>query len=420
MGRSFLIMALPIVLAQGATSYIFFNHHWDTLERRLAVTLANEMVMLVQAEAKGYPHVPDMAAALEIQFIRSTPSSGADARQSVLSWLTSLFDQEGMLRRELENRLPYPLTVETSKNWVRVTVVLPHHHITLSTTPKKIFSSTVFVYVLWSVGLCILLVLVAWGFMRNQIHPIRDLATAAETFGQEGKPKRLKPRGALEVRKATRAFNTMQDNILKHVAERTEMLAGISHDLRTPLTRLRLALEMTPEDIKHDMLPDVLEMQAMIDSYLAFARDDQGEDWQCVELSSFLGALASSFDPEHLKIIPCHPVHVRAKPLLLRRCLVNLMNNALTYGTLCTVGVHDHKGFVDITVADNGPGLTPEAFERAKTPFVRLEDERTIVAGHVGLGLSIAEDIAKRHGYPLRLGADTTGGASIILRLAPW
>jgi len=133
-----------------------------------------------------------------------------------------------------------------------------------------------------------------------------------------------------------------------------------------------------------------------------------------------LGALASSFDPEHLKIIPSHPVHVRAKPLLLRRCLVNLMNNALTYGTLCTVSVQDHKGFLDITVADNGPGLTPEAFERAKTPFVRLEDERTIVAGHVGLGLSIAEDIAKRHGYPLRLGAETTGGASIILRLAPW
>jgi two-component system osmolarity sensor histidine kinase EnvZ len=419
LGRSFLIMALPIILAQGATSYIFFNHHWDTLERRLAVTLANEMVMLVQAEAKGYPHVPDMADALDIQFIRSTSSSGVDGRQSILSWIASLFDQEGMLRRELENRLPYPLTVETSKNWVTVTVVLPHHHITLSTTPKKIFSSTVFVYVLWSVGLCILLVLVAWGFMRNQMHPIRDLATAAEIFGQEGKPKRLKPRGALEVRKATRAFNIMQDNILKHVAERTEMLAGISHDLRTPLTRLRLALEMTPEDIKHDMLPDVLEMQAMIDSYLAFARDDQGEDWQCVEISSFLASLAVSFHPEHIKILPSHPIHVRAKPLLLRRCLVNLMNNALTYGTLCTVSVQDHKRFVDITVGDNGPGLTPEAFERAKTPFVRLGDERTIGEGHVGLGLSIAEDIAKRHGHPLRLATDTPKGANIIIRLSP-
>jgi two-component system osmolarity sensor histidine kinase EnvZ len=420
LGRSFLIMALPIVLAQGATSYVFFNHHWDTLERRLAVTLANEMVMLVQAEAKANPHVPDMAAALDIEFTRSTPASGTDTRQSVLGWLTALLDQEGMLRRELENRLPYPLTVETSKSWVRVTVFLPQHQITLSTTPKKIFSSTVFVYVLWSVGLCILLVLVAWGFMRNQMHPIRDLAIAAEAFGQEGTPKRLKPRGALEVRKATRAFNTMQDNILKNVAERTEMLAGISHDLRTPLTRLRLALEMMPEDLKQDMLPDVLEMQAMVDSYLAFARDDQGEDWQCVELSTFLGTLASSFDPKHLTVILTHPVHVRAKPLLLRRCLVNLMNNALTYGTLCTVSLQAHKGFVDITIADNGPGLTPETFERAKTPFVRLEDERPIVAGHVGLGLSIAEDIAKRHGHPLRLATDNTAGAKIILRLSPW
>jgi two-component system osmolarity sensor histidine kinase EnvZ len=287
-------------------------------------------------------------------------------------------------------------------------------------TPKKIFSSTVFVYVLWSVGLCILLVIVAWGFMRNQMHPIRDLAMAAEAFGQEGTPKRLKPRGALEVRKATRAFNTMQDNILKNVAERTEMLAGISHDLRTPLTRLRLALEMTPQDIKQDMLPDVLEMQAMIDSYLAFARDDQGEDWQCVVLKSFLDALAASFDPETLKILPIHPVNVRAKPLLLRRCLVNLINNALTYGTLCTLSVQDHKGYVDITIADNGPGLTPEAFERAKTPFVRLEDERPVVAGHVGLGLSIAEDIAKRHGHPLRLETEKAKGANITLRLSPW
>jgi two-component system osmolarity sensor histidine kinase EnvZ len=300
LGRSFLIMAMPILLAQAATSYIFFNHHWDTLERRLAITLANEMVMLIQAEAKAYPHVPDMAAALDINFTRSTPASGTDTRHSVLGWLTSLFDQEGMLRRELESRLPYPLTVETSKNWVTVTVFLPQHQITLSTTPKKIFSSTVFVYVIWSVGLCILLVLVAWGFMRNQMHPIRDLAMAAEAFGQEGIPKRLKPRGALEVRKATRAFNTMQDNILKNVAERTEMLAGISHDLRTPLTRLRLALEMTPQDIKQDILPDVLEMQAMVDSYLAFARDDQGEDWQCVALDSFLDALAASFDPQSL------------------------------------------------------------------------------------------------------------------------
>ena len=420
LGRSFLIMAMPIILAQGATSYIFFNHHRDTLERRLAITLANEMVMLVQAEAKAHPHVPDMAAALDIDFTRSTPSSKTDTRHSVLGWLTSLFDQEGMLRRELESRLPYPLTVETSKNWVRVTVFLPQHQITLSTTPKKIFSSTVFVYVLWSVGLCILLVIVAWGFMRNQMHPIRDLAMAAEAFGQEGIPKRLKPRGALEVRKATRAFNTMQDNILKNVAERTEMLAGISHDLRTPLTRLRLALEMTPQDIKQDILPDVLEMQAMVDSYLAFARDDQGEDWQCVALDSFLDALAASFDPQTLKILPIPPVNVRAKPLLLRRCLVNLINNALTYGTLCTLSVQDHKGYVDITVADNGPGLTPEAFERAKTPFVRLEDERPVVAGHVGLGLSIAEDIAKRHGHPLRLETEKAKGANITLRLSPW
>lgn len=420
LGRSFLIMALPIILAQGVTSYIFFNHHWDTLERRLAVTLANEMVMLVQAEAKGYPHVEDMAGALDIRITRASPSPTFGNRQGLVEWLTSLLDREGTLRRELEARLPYPLTVDSNKNWVRVTVFLPQHQITLTTTPKKIFSSTVFVYVIWSVALCILLVLVAWGFMRNQMHPIRDLAMAAEAFGQEGTPKRLKPRGALEVRKATRAFNAMQDNILKNVAERTEMLAGISHDLRTPLTRLRLALEMMPEEAKQDLLPDILEMQAMVDSYLAFARDDQGEDWQPVDLNDFLHNLTSSFDSARLKIIPGDAVTVRAKPLLLKRCLVNLISNALNYGTLCTLSTQIQGPCIDIKIADNGPGLSLEAFERAKAPFVRLEDERPIMGGHVGLGLSIAEDIAKRHGHALRLNTDTSQGTQIILRLSKW
>ena len=161
--------------------------------------------------------------------------------------------------------------------------------------------------------------------MRNQMRPIRDLAMTAEAFGQDGNPRRLKPKGAIEVRKATRAFNAMQDNLLQNLSQRTEMLAGISHDLRTPLTRMRLALAMLPDDVKNDLLPDVEEMQAMIDSYLAFTRDDYSEEWQSVNLNNLLQKIALQLRDDGLKIVCLDVIVARAKPLLLKRCLINLI-----------------------------------------------------------------------------------------------
>jgi two-component system osmolarity sensor histidine kinase EnvZ len=284
------------------------------------------------------------------------------------------------------------------------------------------------IFILWMVGSSLLLMTIAIIFLRNQVRPIERLARAADSFGKGRAVPDFKPYGATEVRRAAQAFITMRERIERHVAQRTEMLAGVSHDLKTPLTRLKLTLEMmpagegqdAPNDIK-SMRDDIAEMEHMLDDYLAFARGEGGEDASLTDLSELVRDAASAAErakpaSQVSVTAPAH-VPVSVKRAGMRRVLANLIDNALKHGTKVAVRLTQDERLVEIAVEDNGPGIPEPRREEAFRPFHRLDEGRNLQSGGSGLGLAIARDIARAHGGDIILSESPLGGLKATVRL---
>jgi len=277
-------------------------------------------------------------------------------------------------------------------------------------------------FILWMVGSSLLLMGIAILFLRNQVRPIERLARAADSFGKGRAVPDFKPYGATEVRRAAQAFITMRERIERHVAQRTEMLAGVSHDLKTPLTRLKLTLAMMPDDADaNSMLHDIAEMEHMLDEYLAFARGEGGEDASIADLSALVRETVAAAERSHqgaqiAMTAPAHvPVSVRRAGL--RRVLANLIDNGLKHGSRVAVTLSRDDRLVEIAVEDDGPGIPELRREEAFRPFHRLDEGRNLQRGGSGLGLAIARDIARAHGGDILLDQSAMGGLKATVRL---
>jgi two-component system osmolarity sensor histidine kinase EnvZ len=269
------------------------------------------------------------------------------------------------------------------------------------------------------IGASLILTGIAVIFMRNQVRPIRRLALAAENFGKGRDTTRLKPAGALEVRQAATAFLTMRDRIRRQIAQRTEMLAGVSHDLRTPLTRMKLQLALLGDgEETEELRADVGEMETMIDAYLAFARGEGGEMPQRTDMAQLLREAVDG-QPGRDRVIleVAEPIELTIRPSAIRRCLGNLIGNALRYGKNVRVGAGWRQRTLAIVIDDDGPGIPLENREDVFRPFFRLEASRNVATGGVGLGLSIARDIARGHGGEIALEDSPMGGLRVVLIL---
>jgi two-component system osmolarity sensor histidine kinase EnvZ len=288
----------------------------------------------------------------------------------------------------------------------------------------QLIASNADIFILWMVGSSFVLIAVAIVFLRNQVKPIERLAAAADAFGKGRAVPDFKPYGATEVRKAAQAFITMRARIDRYVQQRTEMLAGVSHDLKTPLTRLRLQLAMMggSEDTA-PLLQDVREMEHMLDEYLDFARGDSGEEAERADLGEVLAeaalaaASARAGGSERLRMEAPAGISLAVKRNALKRCATNLIDNALKHGNRVDVALTQNPRFVEILVDDDGPGIPESRREEAFRPFHRLDEGRNLQAGGVGLGLAIARDIARAHGGDIVLGASQLGGLRAALRL---
>jgi len=284
------------------------------------------------------------------------------------------------------------------------------------------------IFILWMVGSSLLLMTIAIIFLRNQVRPIERLARAADSFGKGRAVPDFKPYGAMEVRRAAQAFITMRERIERHVSQRTEMLAGVSHDLKTPLTRLKLTLAMMPEGEGHDapgditsMRADIAEMEHMLDDYLAFARGEGGEDASPTDLSELVREVTAAAERAHQRTqiritVPDH-VRVSVRRAGLRRVLANLIDNALKHGAKVAVRLSRDEHLVEIAVEDDGPGIPEPHREEAFRPFHRLDEGRNLQSGGSGLGLAIARDIARAHGGEILLGQSAMGGLKATVRL---
>jgi len=425
-GRMLSIILVPMILVQVITVFIFYERHWDTVTRHMASQLAAEIELL--ADRLGSK--PDQAT---IDLIQTTgwqyfsfpvqhnpdgvfpgPNEGQPDSYA-----------ETMLRLELSRRLTQDWHVDlvSDPNLIFVDLKLDNGVIRIYASRKRIFSSTSWTFFGWTLGSSILLFAVALLFMRGQVQPILRLANAARALGLGRQAQDYRLEGAREVRLAGRAFQAMRHRIMRQLNERTEMLAGVSHDLRTPLTRIRLQLALMGEtDDAQAIRADLVEMEEMIDAYLSFAAGEGEEPPEDTDLPKMLERIITTTSNAHgyeitfkppSPPLPIFPLRRKA----IRRAIENVISNAIAFSSQAEILANYRNDEVTIIIDDNGAGIPLERRADALRPFVRLETSRNRQTGGTGLGLSITNDIILGHGGELTLDDSPLGGLRVIIKL---
>jgi two-component system, OmpR family, osmolarity sensor histidine kinase EnvZ len=419
LGRSLLMILLPLVLLQAVALQIFYGSHLDVVSRRLSGGVAADLAYTLEL-LNRFPN--DQAWILRMaheQFdlvLQMEP--GAILPPSPRVNILGPMDEDLAVALQEKVRLPFTTDWTSDRRSVLIRAQLPNGVVDIQAPRKRLYTGTIYIFVLWLVGTALLLFGIAALFMRNQVRAIRRLAAAAEAFGMGRDTGPIKPEGATEVRQAATAFNRMQERVRRFLVQRTEMLAGVSHDLRTPLTRLRLALEMMPsreacQDDVLEMTADVEEMERMISGYLAFARGEGTEQAEPVNLSAVLEEVAAgarrSGAAVEVDVPAALTLSLRADAV--RRAITNLVDNARRHAHRVALAAMPQGRMVFVTVDDDGPGIPPERRESVFRPFESDSTDGT------GLGLTIARDIVRAHGGEIVLEDSPLGGLRARIRL---
>jgi two-component system, OmpR family, osmolarity sensor histidine kinase EnvZ len=423
--RSLIIIVTPVVLLQCFVSYAFFVRHYDIMTARMARGVAADVAFLVNLEESHPPgaernQLLEMAARNLGYPVALMPNESLSkpyrhTAPYVNRPLTATF------RSTLGETRPFTTSVEGDRAVIRVEV--RDGVLRVEVPIKRLEVSNADVFVLWMVISSLVLLTMAILFLRGQVRPIERLAKAADSFGKGRPVADFKPYGATEVRRAAQAFITMRERIERYVQQRTEMLAGVSHDLKTPLTRMKLELAMMPEADAKAMKNDIAEMEHMLDEYLDFARGETGEDAQPSDISeivhdaALLAAKARGASSDRLNVQTVSGIVLTIRRQAIKRCITNLIDNALKHGKHVDVALARIGRMVEITVDDDGPGIPESRREEAFRPFHRLDEGRNLQTGGSGLGLAIARDIARSHGGDLVLDESPKRGLRATIRL---
>ncbi|MBV8521928.1 MAG: HAMP domain-containing protein, partial [Acetobacteraceae bacterium] len=405
LGRSLLIISLPLLLLQGVALQIFYGTHINVVSRRLSAAVAGEIASTLELLRR----MPDSQ---DREWILHTARQQYEMDMRVLPGaVLPLHKSENVfgpmdddLAAALKEKLHLPFTMDWDwafdPRYVLIQVQIPDGVLEVQAPRKRLYPATFYLFMLWLIGSGLFSFAVAALFMRNQVRAIRRLAAAAEAFGMGRDAGPIRPEGASEVRKAANAFNRMQERIRRFLVQRTEMLAGVSHDLRTPLTRLRLALAMLPvhDSGKHELAEinaDMAEMERMIGGYLAFTRGEGAEQPQLTNLSSVLEEIASGARRAGAEIMLEAPdsLNLTLRADAVKRAITNLVDNARRHARhIALAAIRQGARHVQVIVDDDGPGIPPERRESVFRPF------ESGAAGGTGLGLTIARDIVRAHG----------------------
>jgi two-component system osmolarity sensor histidine kinase EnvZ len=421
--RALLIIIAPMVILQSVIAFVFMERHWNVVTQRLSAGVVQDIGALIDVY-RGYPQDPDLARirriaqerlGLVVDFlpVSEMPPPGPKP-------FFSLLDQT--LSEELRKQIGRPFWIDTvgKSALVEIRVQLDNTVMRVFARRSAAYASNSEIFLLWMVGTSVVLITVAIIFLRNQIKPILKLADAAESFGKGREVPNYRPRGAREVRRAAQAFIEMKTRVERAIEQRTTMLAGVSHDLRTVLTRFKLELALIGDSPEVDaMKKDVDEMARMLEAYLAFARGDLGEASAPTDMAAFLDELKLDAERNgHKASVVFHgPPIVTVRPAAFKRCVGNLVSNAARYASSISITGHRDHRYLTVTVDDDGPGIPAELREDVFKPFLRLDDARNQDEGGTGLGLAIARDIARSHGGDITLGDSPLGGLRATVRV---
>ena len=423
--RSLLIVIVPMVLLQTAVTFVFMQHHWDLVTRRLSEAVARDVGALTDLYQRLPPGDDGVfltkLASERFRMDATLLPAGPLPPVMPRSFYGALDPLTRVLPNEIRKQVAQPFWLDTigRSGLMEIRVDLGGRVLRLVTRRALAYEANAHIFVLWMLGAMIVLLTVAIIFLRNQIRPILRLARAAEDFGK-GRDLDFSPHGAREVRQAGHAFIQMKRRVERATEQRTAMLNGVSHDLRTMLTRFKLSLVLLDNSADSELLQkDVDEMGQMLEGYLAFARGDAGESTTRINIASILDDLRADSERHgaELGVETRGDLDIRVRPMAMKRCVGNLVANAQRHADHVRVSATREAQFVSIVVDDDGTGIAPAHREDVFRPFYRLDEARNQDQGGAGLGLAIARDIARSHGGDITLSDSPLGGLRAAVRI---
>lgn len=418
MHRFVLIILLPMLLLQAVIAVFFYERHWAVIAKRLAQDVIGEIQMTADVINLD-PDEKQLAYLFkninQNLLLKMTWDSG-----KVLNSDLSKSSLPYYLKNEFEN-LPYPVHASTNPDKsISLSIQLKNGILTTQIPKKRYFTSTIFVFLLWLIGSFILLFWIAFMFMKNQVRSIERLSKASELMGRGHMNFTFKPGGATEVRQAGYSFILMKDRIQRYLKERTDMLAGVSHDLRTPLTRMKLQLSMMEQDENvQDLQSDIEEMEKMLTGYLSFAKGEGKEAPEIIVLNLLVEDIIQKLKKtgQKIDIHTEQKIEILARSADLTRAITNILTNAGRYATYAQVNLGIRNKMATITVDDNGPGIPENKREEVFKAFFRLENSRNKETGGIGLGMTITRDIILSHGGNIELKTSPLKGLRVVISL---
>ena len=417
--RALIIVAAPTIILQLIITIVFYDSIWIKANKNTTRSLVAQLKTIeevYQNDKKNLDFFTDSYKNnfnFEIGIIQENlPNISGERKFSPM---------DRSLRRELKSTFGnnnYWFSTSKFKNAVEIKIKSENEVIEFLVPKEMVSASSVRLFVLWTTLPSLILVLIALVFLKNQTRPLVRLAKAAERFGKGDYVNDFRPSGAAEIRKAAYEFDRMAKRINRHLNQRSEMLSGISHDLRTPLTRLKLQLAMIKEkDVSKNMSKDIDEMEGMLNDYLQFAKTQAKENTSTINLSNLFIEIKKDLKSENLNLINSEETILKGRVSSLKRCFENVINNGLTYGKKVYVSLHKSSNRVIVNIEDDGPGIAEDQYKNVFKPFFRLDKSRSLNKSGVGLGLAIVEDIINSHGGNIQLGKSQYKGLQVKISL---
>ena len=396
--RALIIVAAPTIILQLIITIVFYDSIWIKANKNITRSLVTQLKAIQEVYQNDKKNL-DFLTTGERRF--------------------SPMDRS--LRRELKSTFGnnnYWFSTAKFKNAVEIKIKSENDVIKFLVPKEMVSTSSVRLFVLWTTLPSLVLIIIALIFLKNQTKPLVRLAKAAERFGKGDYVNDFRPSGAQEIRKAAYEFDRMAKRINRHLNQRSEMLSGISHDLRTPLTRLKLQLAMLEQkDLSNKMSKDIDEMEKMLNDYLQFAKTQSKETSVNIDLKDLINQIKSEFDDQNLEISNIETISIKGRRSALKRSLENIIQNGLTYGKRVQVEAQKSKNLAVINIEDDGPGIPDDQYKNVFKPFFRLDKSRSLNQSGVGLGLAIVEDIINSHGGNIKLGKSKFNGLQVKIFL---
>ena len=418
LGRSLIIVFIPIITLVTLTTFVFYQTSWNIISKRLTQSVVADINVIIKLIDQN---LTMKAINIAKEDFKMNIEYKNNQNLNPLSFRT----ERGILSKRLQEALeelnkPYFYDLSNLDQGAQIVIQLEKNLLIIQVDKDRLYSESAFVFLLWMFFVSFILLILAYFFMKGQIRPLKRLAIIAETFGRGLDAPELKSSGSLEIRQTTNAFNQMRTRIKRFLKQRTDMLAGVSHDLRTPLTRMKLQLSlMKDDDAKRELEHDIKEMTAMLNSYVSFVRGEAPETIENINLNDLIKNIchSNSSDLHTIRDIHTNNIETSGRPIQIKRAIQNIIDNAKRYSSEINIEIVSDDEECFISIEDNGPGIPEKNYEDVFKPFFTLDPSRNKLKGESGLGMTITRDIIRSHGGEIKLLKSKIGGLKTLISL---